>query len=93
MNGDMFSIIIVRQRGQLTIPKKLREKASWLSEGSMVAILSSLDKEIKIKPYQEVEEKRTVNWKEVWEKIKVSRTFEGKRGNLSRFIAEDRSLH
>lgn len=93
MIGDLFSTTIIRQRGQLTIPKKLREKAFWLSEGSIVAILSSLDEEIKIKPYQKVGEKININWEEVWEKVKVSRTFKGKRGNLSEFIAKDRASH
>ena len=93
MNRDAISATIIRDRGQLTIPKKLREKASWLSEGSIVAVLSSLGEEIKIMPYREAGKKGQTDWEEVWERIKISRTFSGKRGNLSGFIAKDRASH
>lgn len=93
MNGDVVPATIIRERGQLTIPKKLRERVSWLSDGSIVAVLSSLDEEIKIMPYREVGKKGKTDWEEVWGRIRVSRSFEGKRGNLSGFIAKDRALH
>lgn len=32
-------------------------------------------------------------WNNLWEKIKISRSFVGKRGNLSAIIAEDRQNH
>ena len=91
MNGDLVSTTTIRQRGQLTIPKKIREKSSWLSDGAVVAILSSVQKEVKIIPYQEGA--GIVNWGEIWEKIRLTRTFKGARGNLSRFIFRDRSSH
>lgn len=91
MNGDYISTTTIRQRGQLTIPGKLRKKSHWLSEGSVVAILSSFDEEIKVIPYKEKAEK--IDWKQIWDKIKLARTFIGKRGNLSEFILKDRANH
>jgi len=91
MNGNMISTTIVRQRGQLTIPKKLRDRASWFTEGSVVAILTSMQREIKVVPYREAGVK--LDWKGIWEKIELVRTFKGERGNLSGFIVKDRFLH
>jgi len=91
MNGDYISTTVIRQRGQLTLPKKLRTENSWLAEGMVVAVLSSVQKEVKIIPYK-VSSKKT-DWKDIWEKIKLSRTFLGQRGNLSQFVVEDRSAH
>lgn len=91
MNGDLISTTTVRQRGQLTIPRKLRKKVRWLSEGSIVAILSSANGEIKVVPYKAGTEK--IDWKQVWDKIKLARSFKGERGNLSGFILEDRASH
>lgn len=91
MDGDLISTTTIRQRGQLTIPGKLRKKARWLSEGSVVAILSSFDEEIKVVPYKERTEE--IDWKQVWGKIKLARSFKGERGNLSEFIFKDRANH
>lgn len=91
MNGDYLSTTVIRQRGQLTLPKKLRTENSWLAEGMVVTVLSSVQKEVKIIPYKESFKK--TDWKNIWEKIKLSRTFSGKRGNLSQFVIKDRSEH
>jgi len=91
MNGDLVSTTTIRQRGQLTIPKKLRESENWLADGAVVAILSSLQREVKIVPYQEDVE--IVDWNAVWGKIKLARSFKGERGNLSAFIFKDRTSH
>ena len=91
MNGDLISTTTIRQRGQLTIPGKFRKNISWLSEGSVVAILSSFDEEIKVIPYKEKIEK--IDWKKVWDNIKLARTFIGEKGNLSGFIFRDRANH
>lgn len=90
MNGGIISTTI-RQRGQLTIPRDLRDKFKWLSDGSVVAFLVSLGKEVKIVPYEGAT--GTLDWKSLWEKIKLARTFRGKRGNLSEFIVQDRISH
>lgn len=91
MNGDLISATTIRQRGQLTIPGNLRKKLNWLSEGSVVAILSSLKKEIKIVPYRELSS--SIDWKAIWEKIRLARSFKGEKGNLSQFVVRDRSSH
>ena len=91
MNGDLISTTTIRQRGQLTIPGKFRKNISWLSEGSVVAILSSFDEEIKVIPYRE--EKEKIDWTQIWDKIKLARSFKGERGNLSEFIFKDRVNH
>lgn len=93
MNGDLISTTTIRQRGQLTIPGKLRKKMSWLSEGSVIAILSSVDEEIKVIPYKDKEVTEKIDWKRVWDKIKLARSFKGERGNLSEFIFKDRGSH
>lgn len=90
MNGDLISTTAIRQRGQLTIPKKLRKRLDWLSEGSLVSVLSSLE-EVKIMPYRELSGK--VDWKSIWDKVRLARSFKGKKGNLSQFIIRDRSSH
>jgi len=91
MNGDLVSTTTIRQRGQLTIPGKLRKKSHWLSEGSVVAILSSLEEEIKVVPYKARTER--IDWRQVWDKIKLARSFKGEKGNLSEFIFKDRISH
>lgn len=90
MNGDLISTTAIRQRGQLTIPKKLRKRLDWLSEGSLVSVLVTLGKEVKILPYQK---EISLDWRAVWDGIKLARSFRGKKGNLSRFILNDRSSH
>lgn len=36
---------------------------------------------------------KTVDWDKLWKMIGKSRSIKGKRGNLSKFIAEDRYRH
>jgi bifunctional DNA-binding transcriptional regulator/antitoxin component of YhaV-PrlF toxin-antitoxin module len=83
----------IRQRGQLTIPDALREQFSWLKEQSVVMISASPAGEIIIKPLGTRAPSDTPDWDEIWRKIRLVRSFKGKRGNLSRFIAQDRSRH
>lgn len=37
--------------------------------------------------------KESKYWKDLWKQIKIIRSFKGKHGNLSKFIAEDRERH
>ena len=80
----------IRSRGQITIPDNLRAVFEWLRTGSVVSILSEEDG-VKIKPYEL--SLKVVNWRRVWEKISLARSFKGKRGNLSEFIISDRDKH
>lgn len=85
-----MEIITIRQRGQITIPKNIRDEISWLSKDSAIAVKVA-DEEICISPYKE--SAKPVDWKNIWDQIELSRSFKGKRGDLSAFIAEDRRSH
>ena len=82
---------VIRQRGQLTIPDQVREMLVWLRPGSVVG-LEIDEEEIKIKPYTKSKAKG-YDWDKIWAGIRLCRSFKGKRGNLSKFIAEDRYRH
>lgn len=86
---NLQTVGIVRQRGQLTIPDKIRETFRWLTPSSMVTITSQKPDEIVIKPI--TASKKTVDWDELWRNIQRVRSYRGKGGgNLSKFIAKDR---
>lgn len=89
----MTTTATIRQRGQLTIPDQIRQKFSWLKENTVVTIVASPTGEIIIKPLSVSASSDKPNWDEIWRKIKLVRSFKGKRGNLSKFIAEDRYRH
>ncbi len=82
----------IRQRGQITVPGKIRSDLPWLSEGSFVHIIRLNDQSILVKPYQK-EIKQKVDWKKIWDDIALVRTFKGKRGNLAAFVIKDRESH
>ncbi|OGJ22308.1 MAG: hypothetical protein A2804_02015 [Candidatus Pacebacteria bacterium RIFCSPHIGHO2_01_FULL_46_10] len=82
---------IVRQRGQLTIPDKIRDVVAWLREGEIISIEIEQENVI-LKPHTQAG-KQTPNWDKIWHNIELARSFKGKRGNLSQMIAEDRENH
>lgn len=84
--------VVIRARGQLTVPDRLREFYPWLSSNSVVTVSPISDKEIVVRPYSS-EDSKKVDWKNVWEGIRLARSFRGKGGNLSQFIAKDRYSH
>lgn len=78
----------IRQRGQLTIPDKVRENRQWVSDGSAVVIDNSDPQKIIIQPYSK---KKDIDWEEFWEDIRRVRASKGEyKGGLSKFIAWDR---
>ena len=80
---------VIRDRGQLTIPDKVRESHDWVRSNSIVTILNKSD-EIVIKPYN-ANTKREIDWDKLWRDIQRVRSYRGKGGgNLSKFIVEDR---
>lgn len=81
---------IIRDRGQLTIPDKIREALKWPIPNSVVSLITTFRNELVIIPY---ERQKKVNWSQVWSNIKESRSYKGKRGNLSSFIVSDRENH
>lgn len=81
-------VSIVRNRGQLTIPDSIRALRGWVSPNSVVTISSERPDEIIIRPH-----KKGYDWDKMWKLIKKSRSFQGKGGNLSKFISADRYSH
>ncbi|HLE49923.1 MAG TPA: hypothetical protein VI791_02185 [Patescibacteria group bacterium] len=88
----MTYVAAVRQRGQITIPDKIRSDLAWLSTGSIIHITRIDNRSILVKPYQE-EAKQKPDWKKIWDSIALARTFKGERGNLSAFVVKDRESH
>ncbi len=84
----MKNVVVIRDRGQLTIPDAIRKAVHWVTPLSAVSISVVTPDEIVIKPHQS-----HVDWDKIWEGIRKSRAIKGKAGNLSKFIAEDRYNH
>ncbi len=84
----MKNVVVVRNRGQITIPDSIRKAVGWVSPMSAVSISVVKPDEIVMKPHQYQKE---VDWDKLWKQINRVRAFKGKgRGNLSAFISEDR---
>ena len=82
--------VIIRERGQLTIPDSIRKIIDWISPMSAVTISIVKPDEIVIRPHRYQE---NIDWDNLWKQIKKVRVFKGQgRGNLSSFIAEDREV-
>lgn len=88
MNGQQINVII-RQRGQFTLPDAIREKINWLTPGSVVTINAEANKnKVVLSPYSA---RKTLDWDKLWKDLKRVRAYRGKGGgNLSAFIDEDR---
>ncbi|OGE06370.1 hypothetical protein A3I53_00720 [Candidatus Curtissbacteria bacterium RIFCSPLOWO2_02_FULL_40_13b] len=78
--------VIIRNRGQLTIPDSIRKTVDWISPMSAVIISIAKFDEIIIRPHKY---QKIADWDNLWKQIKKVRAFKGK-GNLSSFIVEDR---
>lgn len=86
----MKTIGIIRNRGQLTIPDRIRKIATWATPMSAVSIAVVTPNEIVIRP----QETRT-NWEELWGGIKKVRAIKGS-GNIvsaTQVIEQDRLSH
>ena len=85
----MKTVSIVRDRGQLTIPDSIRKMVTWITPLSAVSISVIKPDEILIKPHSQ-----HINWDQVWENIRKSRSNLGK-GNMStvEFLEQDRKSH
>jgi len=79
---------VIRQRGQITIPDKLREELSWLQVGEVVGLVIE-DDEVRVKPKARTGDK-AFDYDEFQRRVELARTFEGTRGDLSRAVMEDR---
>jgi len=81
---------IIRNRGQLTIPDKIRGSLNWLETNTVVSIKTISATEIIIKPYTQ---EQAVDWVKIEADIRKLRTYKGAKGSMSEFIAEDRYRH
>lgn len=85
----MKNVVIIRDRGQLTIPDSIRKTLSWITPMSAVTISILKPDEIIIKPHQ-----KQIDWDKIWEGIRKSRAIKGKgQKNALTFIQQDRSSH
>lgn len=85
----MKSIVIIRDRGQLTIPDSIRKSVNWAAPLSAVSISVTKPDEIVIKPHQVRLDKD-----KIWELVKKSRAIKGKGlGSTSDFLEKDRASH
>lgn len=94
MTQTMVSTATIRQRGQLTLPDKLRDELVWLKEGAVVEIETGED-EVRIKPYVGRVRRGSPDWEKLWANIRLTRGFKskGKPASASQFIIEDRQRH
>lgn len=81
---------VIRDRWQLTIPNSVRALHGWLQPRAVISINADQPEEIVIRPHRQ---KARIDWQSIWNSIFLVRTFSGKRGNLSSFIASDRQKH
>lgn len=93
MNGNLQTTATIRQRGQLTIPDEIRTSLVWLKPNAIIRIETRQEKEVVLKPYLTKLDSQKELWQKAWEATQIARSFKGKRGNLSKFIAEDREKH
>lgn len=91
LNQTMQTTLVVRERGQLMIPDKIRKALVWLRPDAVVKLFLRGD-EVILKEYQS-STADSINWKKIWEKIQLARSFKGKKGNLTQCIIEDREKH
>lgn len=80
---------IIRDRGQLTIPDKIRKTLTWTKPNTVISIQTNQQREIIIKSFTT----QATDWDDIWRRIKRSQSLKGKRGNLSSFIISDREKH
>ena len=85
----MKNVVVVRNRGQITIPDSIRKAVRWVRPMSAVSISVVKPDEIVMKPHQS-----TLDWGQIWRNINASRSKSG-RGDISGsdFLERDRKSH
>lgn len=84
--GAVQIVSIIRDRSQLTIPESIRAVRQWIQHDAVVTLSTERADEIVIRPHK----RTSVNWEMIWHNVHLARSFRGKRGSLSAFIAKDR---
>lgn len=75
------------------MPDQVRAVVGWLQTGSVVEWTVKGD-EVSLRPYQK--SKKNVNWKRVWEGVRLCRSFQPtdrKQISMSEFVRLDRRMH
>lgn len=87
-------ISTIRQRWQLTIPDRVREKYDWVVPGSPVAINTTDPNRIVIEPYSSQNKK--VDWDKFWKDLKRIRSYKGNNKSTmssTKLLVKDRETH
>jgi len=87
----MEQTLIIRQKGQITLPKKIRNKLIWTEKNSVINIILKNEDELILTPFSS-ETGSNKKWKNIWNILNSIRKI-GKKVNLSDFIINDRQNH
>jgi len=95
---DLKEIAKIRNRGQLTIPCKIREVLNWLESDSLIEIVPKKIDRIEMRPLISLQQKKLKKTKSnreinaLWRKMRaIGRV--GRQIKLSEFILKDRERH
>lgn len=83
--------VIIRERGQLTIPDSIRRVVNWVTPQSAVSISVTKPDEIVIKPH-----KKEYDWDKIWLLVKACRAIKGRskrKESTVEFLEKDRHSH
>lgn len=82
--------VIVRDRGQFTIPESVRQSLSWVRPMSAITITVVGPEEISLRPH-----KTSPDWSEIWKMMDKLHSLGGKKGVTSAtdFLERDRASH
>ncbi len=86
----MTTTVTIRDRGQLTIPGRIRSQLSWMHPNQAVRLWTDGMERVVIEPYHP---QKPLDWKKLRAQLARVASYKGKRGNLSQFIAQDRYRH
>ena len=86
----MKNVVIVRNRGQITIPDSIRKAVGWVNPMSAISITVVKPDEIVMRPQM-----RVVDRNKLWEMIERSRSLGNGRATQSaaEFLERDRKSH
>ena len=86
----MKNVIVVRNRGQITIPDSIRKAVGWVSPMSAISISVVSPDEIVLRPQTQL-----VDRNKLWEMINKSRSLGVGRATQSsaKFLEADRKSH
>lgn len=87
--NEQGSVSIIRDRGQLTIPRWIRANLDWVGASMPVSIHAEGPWRLVIEPHQ----KQAVNWSKLWGNIYLSRQIKNAGKKLSNFVVTDRQTH